>query len=76
MTDAIERERALTATELEGSIFHVEQVTQPWNIQMEVTAGGTIDVSRLQDAIVSACARHPLARARLRAWKPGDRAYR
>jgi NRPS condensation-like uncharacterized protein len=43
---------------------------------MEVAARGDIDAARLQDAIATACARHPLARARLRHWRPGDRAYR
>lgn len=69
-------ERTLVFSELEGSIFHLEQATEPWNIQLEVAAGGAIDSSRLQDAVTAACARHPLARARLRHWKPGERAYR
>lgn len=73
---AIEDERTLTFSELEASILQIEQVSEPWNIQMEIAADATIDVSRLQDAIAGACARHPLARARLRHWNPGDRAYR
>lgn len=73
---AMETERTVTFTELESSIFDLEQATEPWNIQMEVAVGGAIDASRLQDAIAAACARHPLGRARLRHWKPGDRAYR
>lgn len=68
-------DRVLPFTEFEEAIFHLEERTGPWNIQMEVGAEGRLDEDRLREAIRQACARHALSRARMRYWAGGHRAY-
>jgi NRPS condensation-like uncharacterized protein len=67
--------QTLPFTEFEEAVFHLQERTGPWNIQFEIAAQGRLDEQKLRDAIRSACERHPLARARLRHWAGGHRAY-
>ncbi|MFH5229074.1 NAD(P)-binding domain-containing protein [Antrihabitans spumae] len=62
--------------EFEEAVFHLEQASSPWNLLIEVGATDTLDLSRLDRAIRTAAARHPLARARLQDWSRLDRSYR
>ena len=42
------RSRTLTFTELEASIFDLEQATRPWNIQLEVASTRAIDSAPIE----------------------------
>lgn len=68
-------EQTLRFAEFEEAIFHLERGTGPWNIQVEIGARGQLDEERMRAAVATACARHPIARARLRHWEGADRAY-
>jgi hypothetical protein len=68
-------DQALRFTEFEEAIFHLEQRTGPWNIQLEVEAGA--GSTRSGCATRSARRAHVIpSRARgLRYWAGGHRAY-
>ena len=49
---------------------------QPWNVHVEARMADRLEPERLADAICTAARRHPIARARLAAWRYTDREYR
>ncbi|WP_336136198.1 hypothetical protein [Natronomonas amylolytica] len=53
-------------TRLEEAVFHVERMYTPWNIQIEVATSERIDRTRLREAVRTAYAIHPIAKARRR----------
>jgi NRPS condensation-like uncharacterized protein len=54
----------------------LDHCEEPWNVHFEARVAGRLDGARLAGAIRAAAQRHPLARARLAAWRNGDYAYR
>ena len=68
--------RTLDFTVLEETILHVQSVTNPWNIELEVGARERLDEDQLRAAVEAACARHPLSAVRQQpGWSPVDRRY-
>ena len=51
---------------LDEGFVDIDTPREPWSIQLEVRASGKLDHARLEDALRSAVATHPMARARLR----------
>jgi NRPS condensation-like uncharacterized protein len=54
----------------------LDHCEEPWNVHFEARVAGPLDGARLADAVRAAAQRHPLARARLAAWRRDDYAYR
>ena len=52
-------------TPVEEAVYHLEQHTESWNIQIELAADERLDADRLRDAAEAAGEHHPMARARL-----------
>jgi NRPS condensation-like uncharacterized protein len=52
-------------TPVEEAVYHLEQHTESWNVQIELAADERLDADRLRDAAEAAGAHHPMARARL-----------
>ncbi len=52
-------------TPIEEAVYHLEDWTQQWNVQIEVEASDSVSLDRLEDAAVAAGDHHPMARARL-----------
>lgn len=50
-------------TVLEEAVYNIEQTFTPWNIQLELETSKRLDSDRLDSAVRTACAVHPLARA-------------
>src|SRR5947209_3314370 len=61
---------------LDELYLHLDRGEEPWSIQLEVRAEGTIDAEQLAAAIGEATLRHPLARARLADTRGTDVRYR
>lgn len=53
-------------TRLEEAVFLVEQTYTPWNIQFEIETAERIDAGRLREAVRTASAVHPIAKAHTR----------
>ena len=51
---------------LDEGFVDIDSPREPWSIQLEVRASGKLDRARLEDALRSAVATHPMARASLR----------
>jgi NRPS condensation-like uncharacterized protein len=47
------------------AILDLEGASDPWNIQLEIAGSAGLDVGRLEEALLAACRRHPMARSRL-----------
>jgi NRPS condensation-like uncharacterized protein len=47
------------------AILDLENAADPWNVQFEIAGTDRLDVPRLEQALLRACSRHPLARSRL-----------
>ena len=65
-------DRVVRFNALDELCFHLNTDKFAWTIQLEVRAPGAIDEERLRRAVAVAAARHPMARARLRHYKPTD----
>ena len=65
----------LPFTAIDEGIYHLEVNTNPWNIQVEAGASGTLDRTRLEAAVRAACERHTLTRASMRSWLPTEKHY-
>lgn len=65
----------LAFTAIDEGILHLEEATNPWNIQVEVGASGRLDRPRLEAAVRAACARHVLTRSAMRAFLPTETHY-
>jgi len=50
----------------------IDTPREPWSIQLEVRASGTLDAARLESAIRAAAGSHPMMRARLRQRRLGE----
>jgi len=50
---------------LDELYLHLDRDDEPWSVQLEVRAEGTVEADRLEAAVREAARRHPLARARL-----------
>ncbi|WP_336326193.1 hypothetical protein [Halovenus sp. HT40] len=55
--------RTVPFTVLEEAVYNIEQTFTPWNIQLELETSEPISIDRLESAVRTACAIHPLARA-------------
>ncbi len=49
---------------LDEASYHLDSVSQPWSVHLEVRLNGRVDEDRLRHAVRVALARHPRARAR------------
>lgn len=49
----------------DAAVLHLERASDPWNIQLELGSETRLDPARLRAALLAACRRHPLARARM-----------
>ncbi|MGH3798017.1 MAG: hypothetical protein ACRDSP_24435 [Pseudonocardiaceae bacterium] len=49
---------------LDEAIYHLDSVSEPWSVHLEVRLSGTVAEDRLRQAVGVALARHPRARAR------------
>lgn len=56
--------RTTPLTPVEEAVYHLEEFTDSWNVQIEVETDD-VDATRLYDAAVAAGEHHPMARARL-----------
>lgn len=56
---------------LDSSFLNVELTDEPLNIHVELQFEGRIDRDRLRSAIATACARHPMARAKVEPFHAG-----
>jgi NRPS condensation-like uncharacterized protein len=61
---------------LDELYMHLDRPDEPWSVHLEVELEGRVDESRLAEAVRSAAAIHPLARARLCEWTGTDVRYR
>ncbi len=50
---------------LDEASYHLDSVSEPWSVHLEVRLSGTVDEDRLRQAVKVALARHPRARARI-----------
>jgi NRPS condensation-like uncharacterized protein len=62
-------------TALDEFYLHLDSADEPWTVHVEVALDRRLDEARLDAAIASAAARHPLARARLGNWRATDFRY-
>src|SRR4051794_2561913 len=60
---------------LDELYLHLNRDDEPWSVHLEIQAEGRIDADRLAEAIRSAAALHPVARARLSDSRGTDRRY-
>ncbi|MGH3800901.1 MAG: hypothetical protein ACRDTD_12325, partial [Pseudonocardiaceae bacterium] len=49
---------------LDEASYHLDSVSEPWSVHLEVRLSGTVVEDRLRQAVAMALARHPRARAR------------
>src|ERR1700750_2166658 len=61
---------------LDEHFLTLDREAEPWNVHFEVQTGEQLDGERLAQAIPSAMARHPLARASLLPSQAYERSYR
>lgn len=69
-------ESSLPLTMLDESLLLLQETRAPWNIQFELGTDEHLDETRLRQAVLSCCQRHPLARARLTRSPQGETSYR
>lgn len=62
-------------TPLEEMTHHLDRKFEAWNMQGEIESTGTVDVDRLEEAVVTAMDYHPLAGARRRPSNLTDSRY-
>ncbi len=60
---------------LDAAFLNIERPQDPWSIHVELQLEGSVEVSRLQDAVHHAIQLHPVARARLQPFRAGSLAY-
>jgi NRPS condensation-like uncharacterized protein len=59
---------------LDEASYHLDSVSEPWSVHLEVRLNGHVDEDRLRQAVGVALTRHPRARARAtmaRQWRAG-----
>lgn len=66
---------SLPLTLLDEALLHLQEARSPWNVQLELGSDHHVDESRLRDAVLSCCRRHPLTRARIASWNKLDNSY-
>ncbi|MGH4000412.1 MAG: hypothetical protein ACRDTJ_23460, partial [Pseudonocardiaceae bacterium] len=49
---------------LDEASYHLDSLSEPWSVHLEVRLSGRVDEDRLRHAVRVALARHPRARAR------------
>ncbi len=62
-------------TEADAGFVYFARPGRPLSIHMEVHLAGRLDPERLLSAARAACERHPLTRAHMIPFEPGDRTY-
>ncbi|MDQ5856388.1 MAG: condensation domain-containing protein, partial [Actinomycetota bacterium] len=50
---------------LDEASYHLDSVSEPWSVHLEVRLDGSVDEDRMRHAVWVALARHPRARARV-----------
>jgi NRPS condensation-like uncharacterized protein len=50
---------------LDEASYHLDSISEPWSVHLEVRLDGPVDEDRLRQAVGVALARHPRARARI-----------
>jgi NRPS condensation-like uncharacterized protein len=60
---------------LDELYLHLDREEEPWSVPLEMHAEGSLDDDRLREAIRTAAARHPIARARLADTRGTDVRY-
>jgi NRPS condensation-like uncharacterized protein len=61
---------------LDELYLNLDHREEPWAVHFEVRVAGRLEADRLARAVVDAASRHPIARARLAAWRGSDPGYR
>ncbi|MGH3783418.1 MAG: condensation domain-containing protein [Pseudonocardiaceae bacterium] len=67
---------SLPSTMLDESLLILQETRATWNVQFEVGADHRLDEARFRQAVLSACRRHPMARARLTPTPHSETSYR
>jgi hypothetical protein len=65
----------LPLSAVDEMIMHLQDARSPWNVQVEMGVDGRLDEATLHQAVLACTRRHPMARARLAAWRRSDRSY-
>ncbi|MGH3671084.1 MAG: condensation domain-containing protein [Pseudonocardiaceae bacterium] len=60
---------------LDESLLLLQETRAAWNVQFELGADHRLDETRLRQAVLTCCQRHPLARARLSRSSAGESSY-
>ncbi|MDQ4091871.1 MAG: condensation domain-containing protein [Actinomycetota bacterium] len=66
---------SLPLTMLDESLLLLQETRASWNVQFELGTDHHLDETRLRQAVLSSCQRHPLARARLTRSPQGETSY-
>ena len=61
---------------LDESLFLLQETRATWNVQFELGSDHRLDEARLQQAVLTCCRRHPMARACLAPTPQGETSYR
>jgi NRPS condensation-like uncharacterized protein len=75
MADGERRRTFFNSVDEALHLLDESEPTQPLSIQFEVRAPGSLYENRLRGAVASACALHPMARARQVPWRSSDERY-
>jgi len=67
---------SLPSTMLDESLLLLQETRATWNVQFELGADHRLDEARLQQAVLTCCRRHPMARACLAPTPQGETSYR
>lgn len=67
---------SLPSTMLDESLLALQETRATWNVQFELGTDHRLDEARLQQAVLTCCRRHPMARARLAPTPHGETSYR
>lgn len=67
---------SLPSTMLDESLLVLQETRATWNVQLELGADHRLDEARLQQAVLTCCRRHLMARARLVPTPHGETSYR
>lgn len=65
----------LPFTLLDEGLLHFQDARAQWNVQFELHTRHHLDEEAFHAAVLAACRRHPLTRARIAPWKKTDRSY-
>ncbi len=60
---------------IDEAIHHLDSEREPWSVHVDVRVDGRFDAARLREAVARAMAKHPVARAFQRPWRPWQTVY-